>query len=90
MKFTAAFINCEEDAIIQLTEVQEILRIISKVPWQASRVEAVSQTGKKVYWQNAYNRLFEIEFEEFLWKKQPLISTSPLHKVDFAKKQSVR
>lgn len=85
MKFKTAFINCEEDAILPLTEVQEIFRIISRVPWQASRVEAVSQTGKRVYWQEAYNRLFAIEFEKLGWESEPIICEKPLHKADFSK-----
>ena len=85
MRYITAFINCEEGTIRELSEVKEIFDIISRVSWQASRVEAVSRTGKKVYWQEAYNRLFEIQFEKQQWDTQPTISASPLHKADFAK-----
>ena len=85
MKFTSSFINCEEGTVTTLSKVLEIFSIISKVPWQASRVEAVSRTDKTVYWQEAYNRLFDIEFDKQQWDSQPTISQSPLHKADFAK-----
>jgi len=55
------------------------------VPWQHSKVEAISHTGKKVYWQEAYNRLFALEFEKRGWKLNPIICTKPLHKGDFFK-----
>lgn len=85
MKFDTSFIDCNERLVKPLPEVQEIFTAISAVPWQPSRVEAVSRTGKKVYWQEAYNRLFEIEFEKLGWKLDPILCEKPLHKGDFFK-----
>ena len=85
MKSHLAFINCEEKSTRAIPEVQEIFTVISSVPWQASRVEAVSNTGREVEWQEAYNRLIELEFETRHWETQPTILTSPVHKADFAK-----
>ncbi len=85
MKSLQAFINCEEQSTGAISEVQVIFAVISSVPWQASRVEATSKNGGTVYWQNAYNRLIEIAFEERGWETQPEISSSPYHKADFAK-----
>jgi hypothetical protein len=85
MKSHLAFINCEEQSTRALPEVQEIFEVISSVPWSASQVSATAKTGREIEWQEAYNRLFELEFEAHHWETQPTILTSPLHKADFAK-----
>lgn len=85
MKSFQAFINCEEQFVRAIPEVRELLTIISSVPWHASRVEAITKTGRTVFWQNAYNRIIEVAFEDKGWETQPEISSTPFHKADFAK-----
>ena len=65
-------------------EVQEIFTVISSIPWSAAKVEATTINGRTVFWQNVYNRIFEVAFEDRGWETQPE-NSSPLHKADFAK-----
>ena len=46
----------------------------------------MSRTGKKVAWQEAYNRLLELAFEKKGgWQLAPVICKKPMHKGDFLK-----
>jgi hypothetical protein len=85
VKFLQAFINYEEQTVRAVPEVQEIFTVISSLLWYAPRVEATAKNGKPVYWQTAYNRIIEVAFEEMGWETQPVITSNPLHKADFAK-----
>ena len=62
MEFKASYIFCSSKLIDPLDEVQEIYRVIRNVPWLSGKTTAISRSGKEVSWQEAYNRLFEIEF----------------------------
>lgn len=69
-----------------MAEVQEIFRAIDTVAWKPERVEAISHTGKKLYWQEAYNKLFAREFEAIGgWKPEPVLCDKPRLKGDFIK-----
>jgi hypothetical protein len=86
MEFTASYIFCSPKLIDPLDEVQEIYQVIRNLPWSPEKVPAISRSGKEVAWQEAYNRLFEIEFEKIGgWKLQPVLSEKLKHKGDFAK-----
>ena len=85
LKFDRAYISCAEQTINSLQEVQEVFDIISSIPWEKTRIEAISKTRKKIYWQEAMNRIIEIKFEERSWEIQPVISISPRHLADFKK-----
>lgn len=85
MKSFQAFINCEEQSVRAVPEVHEIFTVISSIPWHTSRVEATTKNGRTVFWQNAYNRIIEVSFEDKGWGLQPVLSSTPFHKADFAK-----
>ena len=86
MKFSTSYIFCSKKLIDPLEEVQEIYSVINSVPWSPSKVTVISKTGKEVYWQEAYNRLFEIEFDKVGgWTPNPVLCSKPMHKGDFMK-----
>lgn len=90
MKYKTEYIFCNERLITPLIEVGEIFRVVSHVPWNPGVAEAVSSTGRKVSWQEAYNRQFEVEFERVGgWKPFPVLSEMPFHKADFSKNDVV-
>ena len=64
MEFKTSYIFCSPKLIDPLDEVQEIYQVIRRVTWTPDKMTAVSRTGKEVSWQEAYNRLFKIEFEK--------------------------
>ena len=73
MDFQTSYIFCSKRLIDPLDEVQEIYRAIRSVPWTPEKATAVSNTGKQVFWQEAYNRLFEIEFQKIGgWTVNPI------------------
>ena len=86
MQFQTEYIFCSQKLISQLDEVKEIFAILSRVPWTSSKAEAISEKGNKVFYQEAYNRLFQLEFEkEGGWKPQPVLLEEPKLKGDFLK-----
>ena len=86
MRYTASYIFCSQKLVDPLQEVQEIYRVIEKVPWVPGKVVAASKNGSQVEWQEAYNRLFEIEFEKTGgWQSAPVLCDRPKHKGDFLK-----
>jgi len=85
LKFKIAYISCKEQTVNPLPEIQVIFDILSSIPWEKTRTEAISKTGKKIFWQEAMNRKIELKFEERCWESQPIISASPLHVADFKK-----
>jgi hypothetical protein len=87
MEFKASSLFCSKRLIDPLDEVQEIYHATRSVIWRTEKPIAVTITGKQVFWQEAYNRLFEIEFEKIGgWKASPILCDKPRHKGDFAKK----
>jgi hypothetical protein len=86
MKYEARYIFCSEKLVSQLDEVKEIFDIIGKVPWSSSKVEAISEKNKRLFYQESYNRLFQLEFEKRGgWKPQPILCEKPMLKGDFLK-----
>lgn len=86
MKYQTQYIFCSEKLISQLDEVKEIYDIVTRVTWTSSRAEVISEKGNKLYYQEAYNRLFHLEFEkEGGWKPQPVLHHEPKLKGDFLK-----
>ena len=88
MKFNKSYIFCSEKLISQLDEVKEIFKVISRIDWCPGELEAVSGKNKTIYHQEAYNRLFEIEFARIGgWDPQPVLLHDPKLKGDFIKNQ---
>jgi hypothetical protein len=86
MKYEARYIFCSEKLVSQLDEVKEIFDIINKVHWTPSRVETISEKNEKLFYQEAYNRLFQLEFEKRNgWTQQPILCDKPKLKGDFLK-----
>ena len=86
MEFKTAYIFCSHKLIDPLDEVQEIYQVIRNVSWLPDKTTAMSRSGKEIAWQEAYNRLFEIEFEKIGgWTHQPVLCEKLRHKGDFAK-----
>lgn len=86
MEFKASYIFCSSKLIDPLDEVQEIYQVIRNVPWLSGKTTAISRSGKEVSWQEAYNRLFEIEFEKIGgWTLHPVLCENLKHRGDFAK-----
>ena len=86
MKYLTEYIFCSKKLVSPLLEVREVFNAIEAVRWQPGKVEAISRTGKNICWQEAYNRLFELEFERIGgWQPQPVLSKKPYHKADFSK-----
>jgi hypothetical protein len=86
MEFMNSYIFCSPKLIDPLDEVQEIYQVIRNIPWLPDKATAMSRSGKEVAWQEAYNRLFEIEFERIGgWKLHPVLCEKLKHKGDFAK-----
>jgi hypothetical protein len=86
MQYKNEYIFCSEKLISQLDEVQEIFRIVSRVPWSPTKLEVPSEKNQNLYYQEAYNRLFNIEFQkEGGWKPQPVLCDKPKLKGDFLK-----
>jgi len=86
MDLVTSYIFCTKKLIDPLEEVQEIYSAIKAVPWVSGRVTALSRGDKEVAWQEAYNRLFEVEFEKIGgWQPSPILCRKPTHKGDFLK-----
>ena len=86
MDFETSYIFCSRKLIDPLPEVQEIFVAIRAVPWQAGKVSATSPTGRQVKWQEAYNRLLELAFEDIGgWTRSPVLCSETGHKGDFLK-----
>lgn len=86
MKYQAKYIFCSEKLISQISEVAEILNIVSIIPWSASKIEVLSEKNDTLYYQEAYNRLFQIEFEkQGGWIREPILHDKPKLKGDFLK-----
>ncbi len=86
MKYLTEYIYCSEKLISQLDEVKEVLSVVSRVSWSQSGIDAVSTRGKKLHHQEAYNRLFQLEFaKEGGWLPQPVLCDKPKLKGDFFK-----
>jgi hypothetical protein len=86
MKFRKSYIYCSPKLIDPLEEVREVNEVLSDILWEKKKASEVSQNGKTVYWQEAYNRKIEIGFEgKGGWKSSPILCNRPLHKGDFLK-----
>lgn len=86
MEYKTTYIFCSPKLIDPLDEVQEIYQVIRRIPWLPDKTTAVSRLGKEVAWQEAYNRLFEIEFEKIGgWTLHPVLCEKLKHRGDFAK-----
>jgi len=86
MEYMTSYFFCSPKLIDPLEEVQEIYKVIRNIPWLPDKATSMSRTGKEIAWQEAYNRLFELEFEKIGgWTLHPVLSESLKHKGDFAK-----
>jgi hypothetical protein len=86
MELITSYIFCSPKLIDPLDEVQEIYQVIGDIPWSPNKTTAISSLGRDVAWQEAYNRLFEIEFEKIGgWSLHPVLCQKLKHKGDFAK-----
>ena len=86
MDFETSYLYCSKKLIDPLQEVQEIYSVVKAVSWVPGKITALKGNGKEVAWQEAYNRLFEIEFEKIDgWELHPLLSKKPRHKGDVLK-----
>lgn len=86
MKYLADYVFCSERLVSQLDEIKEVFEAVERVPWTPSRAEAVSVKNYRVYYQQAYNRLFEVEFSRLGgWTPQPVLCDKPELKGDFLK-----
>jgi Restriction endonuclease BglII len=84
--FLTSHLFCTKKLVDPLEEVQEIYTAIRAVSWSSRKVTAVSRRGTEVAWQEAYNRLFEMEFEKIGgWQPSPVLCRRPTHKGDFLK-----
>jgi hypothetical protein len=56
------------------------------IPWSPTKFEVLSEKNEKLYYQEAYNRLFQIEFEKLGgWTREPVLNNKPKLKGDFLK-----
>ena len=86
MDFETSYLYCSKKLIDPLQEVQEIYSAVKAVSWVPGKITALARNGKEVAWQEAYNRLFEIEFEKMDgWELYPLLSKKLRHKGDVLK-----
>ena len=86
MKYQTNYLFCSEKLISQISEVKEILNVVSVIPWNPTKIEVLSEKNEKLYYQKAYNRLFQIEFEKRGgWIREPVLHPKPELKGDFLK-----
>jgi hypothetical protein len=86
MRYEETYISCSPDTLHAVAEVAEIRRVLSAVPWCPGLPVATTSHGRPLEWQEAYNRLIELEFAAIGgWTPFPILSADLSHKGDFAK-----
>ena len=84
MKYKITYLHCEEHLKESLkTEIQEVVQVVESIDWQDEF--KVIQPRSTLFHQTAYNKRFELEFQQLGWETKPILSLNPRLIGDFRK-----
>ena len=84
MKYKITYLHCGEHLKESLkTEIQEVVQVVESIDWQDEF--KVIQPRSTLFHQTAYNKRFELEFQQLGWETKPKLSLNPRLIGDFRK-----
>ena len=84
MKYKITYLHCGEHLKESLkTEMQEVVQVVESIDWQDEF--KVIQPRSTLFHQTAYNKRFELEFQQLGWETKPKLSLNPRLIGDFRK-----
>ncbi len=84
MKYKITYLHCGEHLKESLkTEIQEVVQVVESIDWQDEF--KVIQPRSTLFHQTAYNKRFELEFQQLGWETKPKLSLNPRLIEDFRK-----
>ncbi len=84
MKYKITYLHCGEHLKESLkTEIQEVVQVVESIDWQDEF--KVIQPRSTLFHQTAYNKRFELEFQQLGCETKPRLSLNPRLIGDFRK-----